>query len=61
MVEEKIAQASITAKSVIKTAQINSEFINKLAINYAAQLDNIDLTKGWIYDNNLCVWIYRGK
>lgn len=59
--EEKIAQASITAKSVIKTAQINSEFINKLAINYAAQLDNIDLTKGWIYDNNLCVWIYRGK
>lgn len=61
MVEEKIAQASITAKSVIKTAQINSEFINKLAINYAAQLDNIDLTEGWIYDNNLCVWIYRGK
>ena len=61
MVEEKIAQASITAKSVIKTAQINSEFINKLAINYAAQLDNIDLTKGWISDNNLCVWIYRGK
>ena len=59
--EEKIAQASITAKSVIRTAQINSEFINKLAINYAAQLDNIDLTKGWIYDNNLCVWIYRGK
>lgn len=61
MVEEKIVQASITAKSVIRTAQINSEFINKLAINYAAQLDNIDLTKGWIYDNNLCVWIYRGK
>lgn len=59
--EDKITQASITAKSVIKTAQINSEFINKLAINYAAQLDNIDLTKGWIYDNNLCVWIYRGK